>query len=111
MTHNEFAKKVLAYFNEKQNKGFQLTAEEQELMLEAERKIEAFVITSVSQSDIEGATNIKSSLPDNVMENIAKRMADDYLEQLFWMHLPVITDGVIERMNVEVEREETIEEN
>lgn len=111
MTTNQFMKKVFAYFNAKQESGVTLTDEERELMLEAESKTESFPITSLHFDDLKGATDIISPLPDNVMETIADKMGEDYCEQLFWVHLPMIADIVIDRMGIEVERKDGTEED
>ena len=110
MTTNEFNKKVFAYFNAKQESGGTLTDEERELMMEAEGNIGYFKITSLHFDDLQKATGIVNPLPDNIMEIIAEKMGEDYCEQLFWEHLPTITNIVLKRMGVEVERGETEEE-
>ena len=110
-TYNEFSKKVFAYFANKQNDGIELTDEERYLMLEAEGKLNAFVITSLCFDDLKQATGIKNPLPDDIMDIISDKMAEDYCEQLFWEHLPTITDIVLDRRGLVVEREECVDDD
>lgn len=55
-------------------------------------KNEFFEITSVSRDDLEAAGFDSSKVDDSTMEILAKRMADDYLEQLYWISLKVMAD-------------------
>jgi hypothetical protein len=57
-----------------------------------------FHITAVSRDDVEQAMSKKvaDSLSDDEMRLIADKMSKDYVEQLFWIHLPIIVEGVME---------------
>lgn len=62
-----------------------------------ETKKEFFQITSVSRDDIaalgyKGAEN----LSDGVMEKIAKKMADSYVDNQFWIDLECMVDTYCE---------------
>ena len=51
-----------------------------------------FEITSVHRDDLEHAGFDASQVDDTAMERLASKMADDYCEQLFWEHLPIIAE-------------------
>lgn len=59
-----------------------------------------FNITAVHRDDIQFAMNWPedqvNQITDDMMRKIARKMADDYCEQLFWDHLPVIVEFVLE---------------
>lgn len=70
------------------------------------RKMEKpFPITSVCRDDVIGVEfgkgrkwkKIAESLTDSEMEWIARKMADDYCNQLFWDSLRVMVEAVVER--------------
>jgi hypothetical protein len=60
-----------------------------------------FHITSVHRLDIKEALHLTdeqmAKFTDDMMREIARKMADDYCEQLFWEHLPIIARYVAER--------------
>ena len=60
-----------------------------------------FPITSVHRLDIQEALHLTdeqmAEFTDDMMREIARKMADDYCEQLFWDHLPIIAEYVAER--------------
>ena len=60
-----------------------------------------FPITSVHRLDIKEALHLTdekvAKFTDDMMLEIARKMADDYCEQLFWDHLPIIAEYVAER--------------
>ena len=58
------------------------------------KEIEDFVITSVSREDLETAGFDTSNVDDAVMSKLADKLADDYLEQLFWASLRIIAEGL-----------------
>ena len=58
------------------------------------KEIEDFIITSVSREDLESAGFDASNVDDAVMSKLADKMADDYLEQLFWSSLRIIAEGL-----------------
>lgn len=53
---------------------------------------EFFKITSVSRDDLEALGYNTSKVSDRKMEHLAKRLADDYLEQLFWTSLDIMAE-------------------
>ena len=44
-------------------------------------------------------------ITDGMMREIARKMADDYCEQLFWDHLPIIAEYVAEREGIGFKKE------
>ena len=60
-----------------------------------------FPITSVHRDDVKEAlkfTDKKASkITDDMMRRIARKMADDYCEQLFWDSLPIIAGVVLKK--------------
>ena len=54
----------------------------------------SFEITSVSREDLESAGFDTSNVDDATMERLARKMADDYLEQLFWVHLDIHAEHI-----------------
>ena len=65
-----------------------------------------FNITSVHREDIKGAMHLSdtqmSKITDDMMQEIARKMADDYCEQLFWDHLPIIVKMVLKREGIKI---------
>lgn len=59
-----------------------------------------FNITAVQRDDIQFAMKWSDAqvnqITDDMMREIARKMADDYCEQLFWDHLPIIVEFVLE---------------
>lgn len=53
---------------------------------------DSFEITSVSREDLEQLGYNTSKVSDEKMEYLAKKLADDYLEQMFWISLDIIAD-------------------
>jgi hypothetical protein len=43
-----------------------------------------------------------SKITDDMMQEIARKMADDYCEQLFWDHLPIIVKMVLKREGIKI---------
>ena len=57
-----------------------------------------FEITSISREDLIelGYTKGQSNkISDEIMERIARKMADDYCDQLFWSSLEMIAGNVL----------------
>ena len=54
--------------------------------------VESFPITSVSRADLEQKGYDTSKITDKQMEILAKKMADDYCEQLFWSSMDIIAE-------------------
>ena len=65
-----------------------------------------YPITSVHQDDIKGVLCLTDEqaarITDDMMRQIAKKMADDYCDQLFWEHLPLIVEHVAEIENIDL---------
>ena len=95
MAHSDLVKLVISHFNAKANQGIELTTEEATMLCMAEHLKNGYVISVLSPDDIAECTKYKEPLPEKVMEKIAQKMGGDYCEQLFWEHLPVITDIVV----------------
>lgn len=51
-----------------------------------------FPITSVSRDDLESIGFDTSNVSDSTMEYLAKKMANDYLDQLYWFSLEIIAE-------------------
>jgi len=59
-----------------------------------------FVITRLSRDDVRHVLHYNAHLTDQEMERIASKMADDYLDQLYWDSLKIIAETVIsQRVN------------
>ena len=65
-----------------------------------------FPITSVHRLDIKKALKLTDEqvarITDGMMKQIARKMADDYCEQLFWEQLPIIVEFVAEREGIDL---------
>lgn len=65
-----------------------------------------FPITSVHRDDIKEALHLTDKqvarITDGMMREIARKMADDYCEQLFWDQLPIIVEAVAEREGIDL---------
>ena len=65
----------------------------------SEKQTEFFPITSVCREDIENILKIKDvDLEDFEMKYIARKMADDYIEQLYWSSLKYIAQDYIDNV-------------
>lgn len=58
---------------------------------ENEKKV-YFPITSVSRDDLDALGFDTKDVSDSTMEHLAKKMADDYMEQLYWTSLRIIAE-------------------
>ena len=65
-----------------------------------------FEITSVHRDDLEAAGFDSSNVSDETMELLAKKMANDYLEQLYWTSLSIIAEDCL-GIPKKVEKEST----
>ena len=65
-----------------------------------------YPITSVHRDDIKGVLCLTDEqaarITNDMMRQIAKKMADDYCDQLFWEHLPLIVEHVAEIENIDL---------
>ena len=53
---------------------------------------ESFVITEVSREDLEEIGFDTSEVSDETMERLARKLGDDYCEQLFWTSLEIMAE-------------------
>ena len=53
---------------------------------------ESFVISEVSREDLEEIGFDTSEVSDETMEYLARKLGDDYCEQLFWSSLEIIAE-------------------
>jgi hypothetical protein len=53
---------------------------------------ESFVISEVSREDLEEVGFDTSKVSDETMEKLARKLGDDYCEQLFWTSLKIIAE-------------------
>jgi hypothetical protein len=69
-----------------------------------------FVITRVHRDDLEAAGFDTSNVTDSQMEYLAKKMADDYLSQLFWSSLEIIAEDVLKipKKNIPIDNGDAI---
>ena len=56
------------------------------------KRKEFFEITSVSREDLDAAGFDTTNVDDDTMTELASKMADDYLEQLYWSSLKIIAE-------------------
>jgi len=66
----------------------------------------------VHRLDIKEALHLSdeqaAKITDGMMREIARKMADDYCEQLFWDHLPIIAEYVAEREGLDLLKKEPL---
>lgn len=55
---------------------------------------EFFPITSVSRDDLESKGFDTSEITDEQMKRLASKMADDYLEQMYWISMTIIAENL-----------------
>jgi len=55
---------------------------------------EYFPITSLHREDLNSIGFDISNIDDGTMERIASKMANDYLDQLYWSSLEIIADAL-----------------
>lgn len=66
-----------------------------------------FPITSVCRDDLEEKGFDTSEVSDETMRRLASKMADDYLEQLYWISLEILAECLdIPQRNVQEEEDE-----
>ena len=54
-----------------------------------------FKITSVTREDLESRGFDTTNITDEQMEELARKMCDDYLEQMFWISLDIIAEDIM----------------
>jgi hypothetical protein len=80
-------------------------------MIKTNRKNKLFEITSVARQDLEDAGFDTSKIDDGTMDELASKMANTYLEQIFWIDLPIIAEHLnIPRRPIKVEDIEHLKE-
>lgn len=55
---------------------------------------EFFEITSISRDDLESLGYKTDNITDEQMERLAKKMADDYLEQMYWLSMDILAESM-----------------
>jgi len=78
-----------------------------EKKLYLDNKYKAFDITSVCKADLEDHFSKEDIdlLDDAHMAKLASKMADDYLEQLFWISLKIIAEDIINQIKKERDKQ------
>ena len=61
---------------------------------EMKREKEWFKITCVHRDDLIEAGFDGDAVDDTIMERLASKMCDDYVEQLFWIHIGIIAEDL-----------------
>ena len=64
-------------------------------MATTEEMNKEFNITSVSRQDLEYRGFDTTNITDAQMEELARKMCDDYLEQMFWISLDIIAEDAM----------------
>lgn len=80
---------IKAYFDAKER----LT--EQERQLQQRLSGGYFPITSVHRDDLQGVGFDVEKISDDDMKELARKMADDYCEQLFWSSMEIIAGDIL----------------
>lgn len=61
-------------------------------MISSKMDTNYFDITSVSRHDLEHEGYDTSNVDDDTMRRLASKMGDDYVEQLFWIQIPILAE-------------------
>ena len=64
-------------------------------MATTEEMNKEFKITSVTREDLEMRGFDTTNITDEQMEELARKMCDDYLEQMFWISLDIIAEDIM----------------
>lgn len=80
---------IKAYFDAKEK----LTEQEQQLQQRLSGGY--FPITSVHRDDLRGVGFDVEKISDDDMKELARKMADDYCEQLFWSSMEIIAGDIL----------------
>ena len=64
-------------------------------LAEIERMSKEFKITSVTREDLEDRGFDTTNITDTQMEELARRMCNDYLEQMFWISMDIIAEDIM----------------
>ena len=80
---------IKAYFDAKEK----LTEQERQLRQRLSERY--FPITSVHRNDLQGIGFDVDRISDDDMKRLARKMADDYCEQLFWSSMETIAGDIL----------------
>lgn len=72
------------------------TEQESDILRQIEERLEFFPITHVSRDDLKSKGFDVSGVSDDDMRNLAQKMCEDYLTQLFWESLEILAEEGIE---------------
>ena len=64
-------------------------------MATLEEMSKEFEITSVTREDLESRGFDTTNITDAQMKELARKMCDDYLEQMFWISLDIIAEDAM----------------
>ena len=64
-------------------------------MATLEEMSKEFEITSVTREDLESRGFDTTNITDAQIEELARKMCDDYLEQMFWISLDIIAEDIM----------------
>ena len=64
-------------------------------MATLEEMSKEFEITSVTREDLASRGFDTTNITDAQMEELARKMCDDYLEQMFWISLDIIAEDTM----------------
>ena len=64
-------------------------------MATLEEMSKEFEITAVTREDLESRGFDTTNITDAQMEKLARKMCDDYLEQMFWISLDIIAEDIM----------------
>ena len=64
-------------------------------MATIEEMSKEFEITSVTREDLESRGFDTTNITDEQMKELARKMCDDYLEQMFWISLDIIAEDIM----------------
>jgi hypothetical protein len=62
---------------------------------EIDRMSKEFKITYVTREDLEDRGFDTTNITDAQMEELARRMCNDYLEQMFWLSMDIIAEDIM----------------
>ena len=86
--NRELIEDLHQYFEQKENR----TGEEVNFLNRLKDELPYFKVTAVSREDLQREGFNVTNVDDSDMTEIARKLADDYCEQLFWLSLEIIAD-------------------
>lgn len=84
----ELLKDIHKYLKNKEKR----TPEEDLLLMRVEGALPYFQITSIHRNDLLHKGFDVSNVTDSDMATLARKLADDYCEQLFWLSMEIIAE-------------------